>query len=154
LNSSIESNRVKIEELRPGMSDINVVFQVISKDKPREITSRKSGETHRIAEAKVGDETGIVIIPLWDESIQTVKRGETYVLRKGYTDEYRGSLRLKIGKYSELSESDSEIEDIKRGINKSSNDPLQRYYRKMDSHFIDRLGYCGYNDLRTHWSNQ
>jgi replication factor A1 len=139
---------VKIEELRPRMSDINVVFQVISKDKPREITSRKSGETHRIAEAKVGDETGVVIIPLWDESIKTVKRGETYVLRKGYTDEYRGNLRLKIGKYSELTESDCEIEDIKHSNNKSSSHSLQRYYRKMDTHFVDRLGYCGYNDLQ------
>jgi replication factor A1 len=132
------------------MSDVNVVFQVISKDKPHEVTSRQSGEKHRIAEAKVGDDTGIVIIPLWDESIQMVKRGETYALRKGYTDEYRGSLRLKIGRYSELDESECEIGEIKHGISKSSSDPLQRYYHGTDTHFVDRLGYSGYNDFRGH----
>jgi ssDNA-binding replication factor A large subunit len=55
---------MKIEELMPGMSDIEVIFQVISKETPHEITSRNNGETHQLAEAKVGDETGTIIIPL------------------------------------------------------------------------------------------
>jgi replication factor A1 len=142
---------VKIKKLRPGMSDINVLFQVLSKDRPRKITSRHSGETHRIAEVKVGDETGTVIVPLWDDSIQMVKRGKTYLLKKGYTDEYRGSLRLKIGKHSEFGESDCEIEDINYRLSKSSNDPLQRYYRKIDTHYRGRLGVdLLYNDPRGH----
>ena len=147
MNSSVESNIVKIEELRPGMSDVNIIFQVISKDKPFEITSRQSGEIHRIVEAKVGDETGTVIIPLWDESIQMVKRGVTYSLRKGYTDEYRGSLRLKIGRYSELAESDCEIGEIKQETSRLSHDPYQRYYHGTETHFEGRLGYSGYNDF-------
>jgi replication factor A1 len=151
LNTCIELDTVKIEELRPGMSDINIEFFVISKDRPSEITSRQSGETHSLAEAKVGDETGTVIIPLWGERINNVECGETYLLRKGFTDEYRGSLRLKIGKYSQLAKSNCEIEEINHGVNKSSSDPLLRYYRRIDTYFEDRLGYSGYNDFRGYW---
>jgi replication factor A1 len=150
LNTCIESKTTKIEELRPGMSDINVEFIVIDKDRPREITSRQSGEKHSIAEAKVGDDTGIVIIPLWDESIYEMKRGETYLLEKGYTDEYRGSLRLKIGKHSNLAESDCDFEEVNPRVNKSHSDPLLRYYHGIDTYFEGRLGYSGYNDFQGH----
>jgi hypothetical protein len=83
-----------------------------------------------------------------------VKQGKTYDLKKGYTDEYRGSLRLKIGRHSELTESDCEIENVNHGTNKSSSDPLQRYYRRIDTHFVDRLGYSGYNSFSDYEGNR
>ncbi|RDE14355.1 MAG: hypothetical protein C4K47_04190 [Candidatus Thorarchaeota archaeon] len=101
-----------VSELKPSMRNISIVFKVLEMTEPREVTSREDGQSHRIVDAKVGDKTGTVIVPLWDDAIERVKVGSTYKLENGYTGLFRSNLRLNIGRFGVISEATEEIADV------------------------------------------
>jgi ssDNA-binding replication factor A large subunit len=107
-----ESNEVKIAELTPRMSGVGVTFKVIEISDAREVISRRDGSTNQVASAVIGDESGIVTLPLWNDMIGEVEPGKVYSLTNAYTGLFRGNLRLKVGRDSTLSLSDIEIPDI------------------------------------------
>jgi len=110
----------KIKDLKPRMKSIDVTFKVLEKGEVREVTSRHRFETHRIADAVVGDETGIVKLPLWNETISNIEVGKTYKLENGYTGLFRGYLQLKIGRHSEIKAIDDEISEINLDVDMSA----------------------------------
>lgn len=126
-----ERNKVKIESLTPKMENLSVVFKVVGKSEPKEVTSRRTGEIFHVADAIVGDETGVVTVPLWNESIEKIEVGKTYRLENGYTGLFRGNLRLKMGRNSTIDEAETEIEDVNNDVDMSIKDhrsPRNRHY--------------------------
>ncbi|MFO7836584.1 MAG: hypothetical protein R6V83_08015 [Candidatus Thorarchaeota archaeon] len=119
-----------VSELKPKMKNVNIRFKVVDKGEAREVTSNSDGSKHRVLDATVGDSTGTVVVPLWDDSIEEVETGKTYNLENGYTGTFRNQLRLKIGKYSELEEADEEIEEVNFDVNMSEEEHRGR--RKRD----------------------
>jgi replication factor A1 len=109
---STETKDLEIAELEPRMGEINVKFKVIEKAEPNEVTSRSDGSTHRVSDATVGDTTGTVVIPLWDDTIDQMEIGKTYVLKNAHTGLFRGNLRLKFGRESVLEQADEDIEEV------------------------------------------
>jgi replication factor A1 len=126
-----DSNEVKIEELKPRMKHVDLTFKVIEIGEAREVTSRRSMETHRIADATVGDETGVVKLPLWNETIEKIDVGKTYTLDNGYTGVFRGNLQLKIGRHSELKEAENEIQEVNLDVDMSA----KQYRRQQPRHY-------------------
>ena len=112
IRMSTETKDLEIAELEPRMGEINVKFKVIEKAEPNEVTSRSDGSTHRVSDATVGDTTGTVVIPLWDDTIDQMEIGKTYVLKNAHTGLFRGNLRLKFGRESVLEEADEDIEEV------------------------------------------
>jgi len=117
-----ESNEIKIEDLTPRMKHVDLIFKVVEKSEVREIISRRTYETHRIVDATIGDETGIVKFPLWDDNVERVEEGKSYKIENGYTGLFRGNLQVKIGHYSELKEAEIEIEDVNLDVDMSAKD--------------------------------
>ncbi|MFW9811977.1 MAG: hypothetical protein ACFFF9_05910 [Candidatus Thorarchaeota archaeon] len=109
-----------VAELKPRMKNVTISFKVVATGEEREVSSRRDGETHRVADATVGDSTGIVQVPLWDSSIDDIEPGTTYTLKNGYTGLFRGNLRLNIGKYGEISEAEETIEEVNEEVDMSS----------------------------------
>ncbi|MFX0092573.1 MAG: hypothetical protein ACFFBD_12490 [Candidatus Hodarchaeota archaeon] len=107
-----EVKKLKIEDLTPFVKHIEVYFQVISKEEPRDIFSRRSNETHRLCEVTVADSTGAIILSLWDNDIDLVEEEETYTLSNGYVVVHRNSMRLSKGKFGVLLPSDENIEHV------------------------------------------
>lgn len=101
-----------VAELKPRMKNLTISFKVVEKGEEREVTSRNDNSTHRVLDAIVGDSTGCVAVPLWDEAIDNVQEGNTYTLKNGYTGLFRGNLRLNVGKYGELSDAEEAIEEV------------------------------------------
>lgn len=101
-----------VAELRPFMKSLNITIKITEKGEEREVTSRRDGETHRIVDAIAGDATGTVLISLWDDMIETVEVDKTYRLEKGYTSLFQGHLRLNIGRYGEINEAETPLEDV------------------------------------------
>jgi replication factor A1 len=65
-----EVDFIKVDLLSFGLKNVNVVVKVIGIGEPRSVTSRKDySVVHRVAEALVGDETGCVLLNLWDDQI-------------------------------------------------------------------------------------
>ncbi len=109
-----------VAELKPRMKNVTISFKVTSIGEEREIESRQDGSTHRVCDITVGDASGIVQVPLWDDSIDSIEEGATYNLTNGYTGLFRGNLRLNVGRYGKLERTEEAIEDVNMTVDMSA----------------------------------
>jgi len=89
---------IKVEKLGPNSREVNIVVKVVSKSEVRNVTGRDYS-VHRVADALVGDETGSVVLTLWDENIDKINEEATLRITNGYVNLFRGNMRLNIGRY-------------------------------------------------------
>jgi len=92
---------VKIEKLGPNSREVNAIVKVVSKSEVRNVTGRDYS-VHRVADALVGDETGCVVLTLWDDNIDKVNEEATLQITNGYVNLFKGNMRLNIGRYGSL----------------------------------------------------
>ncbi|MHA1286530.1 MAG: single-stranded DNA-binding protein [Candidatus Thorarchaeota archaeon] len=109
-----------VAELKPRMKNVTISFKVISIGEQREIESRRDGSSHRVCDITVGDASGIVQVPLWDDTIDAVEEGSTYNLTNGYTGLFRGNLRLNVGRYGKLEGAEEGIEEVNMEVDMSA----------------------------------
>jgi replication factor A1 len=109
-----------VAELKPRMKNVTISFKVISIGEQREIESRRDGTSHRVCDITVGDASGIVQVPLWDDTIDEVEEGSTYNLTNGYTGLFRGNLRLNVGRYGKLEAAEEGIEEVNMEVDMSA----------------------------------
>lgn len=76
---------VKVDTLKPRARNLNLIVKVVGVGEPRTVRSRRDGSEHRVAEALVGDETGCVLLSLWDDQIDAFGEGDVFEIRNGYT---------------------------------------------------------------------
>lgn len=93
---------MKIAELRDGLRRINVEAQVIEVSEPREVSSKFTGETYKVAEATIKDDSGTIKLVLWNEQIGQVKVNDTVKIENGYIKSFRGEIQLNVGRYGKL----------------------------------------------------
>jgi ssDNA-binding replication factor A large subunit len=122
----IEAVEATISELKPGMKSVNISFKVMSTGEERTVESRSDSQTHRVLDATVGDSTGIITMPFWNETIDTMKEGETYNLTNGYVGIFKGSLRLQSGKFGSIESAKKPIEEINQPLDMSAEDHNRR----------------------------
>lgn len=108
---SKNEDSMTVEELTPRSRSVNITVKVISIYPTRDVTSRRDGSSHRVAEALVADETGSVLLTLWNETIDEVNEEDAYEVRNGYVTLFRGSMRLNIGRYGSLTASEEVIDE-------------------------------------------
>jgi replication factor A1 len=93
---------MKITELRDGLRRVDVEAKVLEVSEPREVRSRYTGETFKVAEATINDESGTIKLVLWNEQIGEVKVGDTVKVENGYIRSFRGEIQLNVGRYGKL----------------------------------------------------
>lgn len=149
MNSGLEPIEANISELRSKMKNVTVAFKVIGKGEVREVSSRRDNEAHKVQDAIVGDTSAIVTVPLWDDIIEKVEVGESYKLENGHTGLFRSNLRLKIGRYGEISEAKTEVEKVNEEIDMSAENHKtnrRRHYGGYGYRDSRRAGYGGYGN--------
>lgn len=110
----------KVSELTPQSKRVNVLVKVVSIGEPKEIPSRFGGESKKVAEATVGDETGTVILSLWQDQISSVQANDVLYIENGYISLLQGHMRLNVGKYGKMTKSDKEIPAVNSEVNVSA----------------------------------
>jgi len=85
------------------MGRVNVEAKVIQKSDTREVLSRHSNETYRVADAIIKDDTGTIKLTLWNEQIDQVNVDDTVKVENGYIRSFRGEIQLNVGRYGKLS---------------------------------------------------
>ena len=93
---------MKINELIDGMRKVDVEANVIEKSDAREVRSRYTNETYRVADATIEDETGTITLTLWNEQVEQVNVGDRVKIENGYIKSFRDVLQLNSGKYGSL----------------------------------------------------
>jgi replication factor A1 len=92
-----------IGELRDGMKDVDVEGEILEKGIARQVKSRRRRwETLSVANAGFGDDTGRVVLVLWNEQIKKVKVGDKVRIENGYVSAYRGIKQLNVGRGGRL----------------------------------------------------
>lgn len=92
----------KVGDLTPQSKAVNVTAKVVSKTEIREIPMGRDGSPHKVSDALVGDETGVVYLTLWDDNIEKLNEGDSIRVENGYVTLFKGNIRLNIGKYGKL----------------------------------------------------
>ena len=92
----------KVGDLTPQSKAVNVTAKVVSKTEIREIPMGRDGSAHKVSDALIGDETGVVYLTLWDDNIEKVNEGDSIRIENGYVTLFKGNIRLNIGKYGKL----------------------------------------------------
>ncbi len=103
---------VKIGSLNSYSRGVNVKVKAIEKGEPRTVFSRRDGAEHRVAEALVGDDTGCILLTLWDDAIDEVSVDDVMDIKNGYVSTFRGSMSLNVGRYGTREKIEEEIAEV------------------------------------------
>jgi ssDNA-binding replication factor A large subunit len=93
--------KVKISDIKDGDTEVNVEGEVTEKSYAREVRSRY-GRVLMVADATLKDETGKIVLTLWNEQVKQVIVGNKVKIENGYAKSFRNVLQLSTGKYGKL----------------------------------------------------
>jgi replication factor A1 len=96
-----EDELLSIDELKPGMDHVNIKVKVLNISETKQIITG-TGIKHDILEAEVKDETGAIMLVLWNERILTIKVGDTLQIENGCVSSFKGKWRINVGKYGDI----------------------------------------------------
>ena len=100
---------LQISELRPYAKKVDVKVRILDKNDPHEVSSKLDSQHHQVTEALIGDESGTILLTLWDEAIGKVETGKCYLLTNAFTSLFKRTLRLNLGRYGKLEEIADEV---------------------------------------------
>jgi replication factor A1 len=116
---------LKVGSFKPNLRNLDLIVKIVNIGPSRTVPSKSDQRQHLIAEALVGDETGSVVLTLWDKQINMFKAGDVVEIRGGYTTIFRGSLRLNIGRTGRIEKIDKEISEVNTRNNLSEKTHIQ-----------------------------
>lgn len=93
---------MKVIDLKPFQKKVSLLVKIVKKETPKDVQSRWDSSSHKMAEILVGDETACVLLTLWDESINSIEDGKTYIIENAYTTMFKNSLRLNTGRFGKI----------------------------------------------------
>ena len=108
-----------ISELSPSSQNVNVYFRIMDISESQDVRVKATGRLHKVTDAIVGDSSGIILLTIWDEWIDEIRIGDSYLLEGGYVSVFEGSLRLNIGRKGELIKIEKSIEPVNKSLNMS-----------------------------------
>jgi replication factor A1 len=127
-----EPVEAKVGDLTPQSKAVNVTAKVVSKTEMREIPMGRDGSPHKVSDALIGDETGVVYLTLWDDNIEKVNDGDTIRIENGYVTLFKGNIRLNIGKYGKLEPATAPLEtevNTENNVSSKTYEQERRPYR-------------------------
>jgi GNAT superfamily N-acetyltransferase len=88
---------IPIATLRDGANNVLVEGKVTEKSFLRTVRSKKTGGDLNVANAALEDNSGRIVMVLWDKQTELVKVGGRVRVENGYTNSYSGITQLNIG---------------------------------------------------------
>ncbi len=123
----------KIKDLTPTSKQVNLLAKVVALGEQKEITPRY-GTPRRLVEATIGDETGTVILTLWEDQISQVAAEDVVQIDNGFVSLVRGHVRLNVGKYGTLAKSEQDLGEVNTSVDVSAQEHAQeRRFNRFDS---------------------
>jgi ssDNA-binding replication factor A large subunit len=95
---------MKLNELRPGMENLELIVEFLNIGEPREIETY-SGLKHTIVECKIQDKTTTMGLTVWNDTIEELKKvepGDKVKLSNCFISSFKGVLSVNIGRVSKI----------------------------------------------------
>ena len=87
----------KIENLRVGMKKINVIAKVLETSEPSKVHTQFR-DNALVSNAWIGDETGKIMLCLWDQQVNSVSLGDTIEVKNAHVAMFKAEKQLRLGK--------------------------------------------------------
>jgi GNAT superfamily N-acetyltransferase len=92
-----------IGDLKDGMKDTDVEGEILEKGIARQVRSkRRRWQTLAVANTGFGDDSGRIVLVLWNEQIKQVKVGDRLRIENGYVSSYQDIKQLNVGRAGRL----------------------------------------------------
>jgi len=91
---------MEVKDLQPKQGKVEVTLQVVEKGDVREFD--KFGKKGKVCSAKAKDNSGEIILSLWNDQVDQVGVGDTVQIKNGYVSEFQGEKQLSTGKFGQL----------------------------------------------------
>ena len=85
---------MKVNELQDRSPVEEITLKITSKEEPREV----KGGMLRVCNATGEDETGKVVVTLWNNDIEKVNEGDTIKITSGWSQMYNDNMQVSSGK--------------------------------------------------------
>ena len=102
----------KLANLQPYQRGITFSFKVVKTEAVRKVQSRNDGSNHRVADVLIGDETGVMLLTLWDDDIAKVEEGKSFRVVGGQSGLFQGRMQVSLGRSGKLEPSEQEISEV------------------------------------------
>ncbi len=83
------------------MRRVDVEGEIADISESRSVNLRVGGQA-KVADATLKDEETSIKLTLWDDQIDQVHVGSKVKVENGYTNSFRGEIRLNVGRYGKL----------------------------------------------------
>jgi replication factor A1 len=90
-------SHLKIEDLRVGMKKINVNGTVKEVAEPSKVHTQFR-DNAVVSNAVIEDETGKILLCLWDQQVNTVHVGDAIEVKGAHVASFKGERQLRLGK--------------------------------------------------------
>ena len=94
-------SHLKIENLRVGMKKINVSAEVLQVSEPSKVHTQFR-DNAVVSNAVVGDETGKVLLCLWDQQVNSDHVGDHIEVKNAHVAMFKGEKQLRLGKNGKI----------------------------------------------------
>jgi len=85
---------MKIEEIKSGMSNINVKAKVVDIGEIRNVQTRFG--KRNVADVTLEDDTGRIVLTLWEDKINSVSVGDTVEVSGAFASQFRDKIQLNV----------------------------------------------------------
>jgi len=92
---------LKIKDLSIGSARVKVEGKVVNKSEPKTI-KLWDGRDANVADAVLEDESGSIILTLWNDQIDMVNVGDKVQIINGYVSNFKKEKRLNLGRYGKI----------------------------------------------------
>jgi len=90
-----------VQNLRHGMKKVNLEAKVLETQKPS-IVQTRYGNSARVTNALIADETGKIKLCLWNEQADNLAVGDTVQIKNASVSTFKGERQVRLGKTATL----------------------------------------------------
>ncbi len=119
-----------VAELTPDHRSVALLIKIITVNQVRQVTSTRTSSRHLVQDVVVGDSTAKISMTLWNEDVDSLQEGCTYLLTKGYVREYDECMYLLRSRQGEFKESTKHIEKANESVDMSKPFAGRKPYRR------------------------
>jgi replication factor A1 len=88
---------MKIENLQVGMKKVNVIAKVLETSEPSKVHTQFR-DNALVSNAWIGDETGKIMLCLWDQQVNAVSVGDRIEVKNAHVAMFKAKKQLRLGK--------------------------------------------------------
>lgn len=91
---------MEVKDVKANQGKIDLVLEVVDKQEPRSF--EKFGKKGKVCNATCKDESGEIVLTLWNDDVEKINVGDKIRLQNGWCSEFKGERQVSAGKFGKI----------------------------------------------------